>query len=584
MKNKAKIALHSAILALNAITADDLKKLSPVECALMLNALPFIPRLAHVRQRLARHLQPGLSVSFILHSNAHEVFLVLTTLWQYRPAYVTGEHLAVTLRRLIAAEHVVGGPYYFKNTDTILVNAQIAIFMRLVAKPLPNVDAFLARVVGQNQLDNLPMGQIWLLAQANIMPQLVPYIRSRWMRESWQTPLGLATALVALEGNLSTHQVKHALTALCNQQRSGFWEDRSVVLAEQKAKLITTAIVAGVLARYQPPAKNNSESSLRTRQQMITKAACQTFASATEPLRSTALDLVAQVGAADKNFEITQLSLLFAKALKSPDSLTDKQHKELGLASLFGWMAYTVYDDFLDYQGQPAKLPVANIAMRASVECFREALPTHAFVRYVAKVFSDMDQANAWEVDYCRFVVEDDEVIIGGLPQYRRRTVLASRSFAHTLAPMAVLRHGMRGNTSHMRRIKMAFTHYLIARQLCDDLHDWADDIKTGQASYVVTAILRDMHVKPGTYMLADLLPAMHKSFRRVVLPKVCRCILRHVAVSRREFQKSELLRRHNGLYALLDNLESTAKYSLDMQVKSFEFYKTYKTIKLNKR
>jgi hypothetical protein len=306
------------------------------------------------------------------------------------------------------------------------------------------------------------------------------------------------------------------------------------------------------------------------------EAARQALASHTEPLRSSAIDIVAHVGSADKNFEITQLAILFADALKTPSALTDQQYTKLGLASLFGWIAYTIYDDFMDGAGQPEKLPVANIAMRASVEYFRAALPRHtSFAHYASKAFSVMDEANAWEIEHCRFIVHGEEVTIGKLPKYGQRGILAKRSFAHTLAPMAVLWQARTGSTHH---IKAAFTHYLVARQLSDDLHDWVDDMKTGQASYVVTTILRDIRVKPGVHKLSDLFPTMQKSFRRTVLPKICEYILQHAALSRQEFQKSGLLHTDNNLYALLDRLEMVARYSLDMRAKSLTFYEASKS------
>ena len=581
--NQLAASLAEAIHALDAIADDDFQELSLIDCARIVYALPPTPELARIRGRLACRLQRQLSASWVEQGNAYEVFSVLIALWQYQPVYVTGEHLAATLRRLIAAERAVGGPYYFENADAIPVNAQIAIFMRLVAKPLPNVDAFLAQAVADGRFGGTRSSRadlIYLLAQAAATPKLIDYVKDHWTRKSWQTPLRIATALTLLHRSAPPPLVHHALAVLCDQQRNGLWEDCALTAtAGQSTTFVTTAIVIGVLTRHQPQARTTTIR-FRKRQKTIISAACRTFAHYAEPLRSSAIDTVTHVGSADKDFEITQLSILFADALKTPTTLTERQHTKLGLASLFGWVAYTIYDDFLDSAGTPAKLPVANIAMRTSMDYFRSALPAHAaFVRYAADSFSMMDEANAWEVEHCRFAVHGKEVTIGELPRYGQRTILATRSYAHTLAPMATLwerAYSSRPiNTCH---IKTAFTHYLIARQLSDDLHDWAEDIEAGQASYVVAAILRDMRVKPGVYRLSDLLPAMQKSFRRTVLPKVCEHILRHAALSRQEFQKSGLLHTDNNLYALLDRLEVVAQYSLDMRNKSFTFYEASKT------
>lgn len=580
MKHKQlSVSLTEALHALSTISEGEIQQLSLADCARMISTLPPEPKIARVRAQLANRLQRQLSTSWIEKGNAYEVFSVLVALWQYQRSYVTGEHLAATLRRLIAAERAIGGPYYFKDTDIVSANALIAIFMRLVAKPLPNVTTFLEHAIDDSQLNRTAL--IYLLAHANITSKLVPYVRNHWTHESWQTPLAIATALTVLEKSAPPHYVDRALSVLYAQQHNGLWEDCRLLSPRPGSKFVTTAIIVGVLTTYQPSDKV-TVSRFRKRQQVILGAASQTFDAYTNPLRSTAIDLVAKVGSADKNFEITQLSVLFANALRVPDALTDQQHAKLGLASLFGWIAYTVYDDFLDGAGRPARLPVANIAMRTSIEYFRVALPAHTtFVRYAHNAFSIMDEANAWEVGHCRFVVRGQEIVIGELPKYGQRTMLAKRSFAHSLAPMAALWEQAGASTAvNTRHIKAAFTHYLIARQLVDDLYDWVDDIKTGQASYVVTAILRDIRVRPGAYRLDDLLPLMQQSFKHVVLPKVCQYILQHVASSRQEFQRSDLLYPDSGFYALLDRLEMTAQHSLDARAKNLTFYEATKTIK----
>lgn len=583
--NYVEQSLTMAFRALSTITKDDLQDLSVVECARMLYTLPPVPELAVVRRRLAYRLQRQLSASWVEQGHAYEVFSVLIALWKYQPASVTGEHLARVLRRLIDAELAVGGPYYFNNVDVIATNAQIAIFMRLVAKPLPNVDAFLTQIVNSSQFGDTDLHRaalIYVLAQATATPKLASYVSGHLTDRLWQAPLGIAIVLSVFRGVAHTKSIHRAMTVLCSQQHNGWWEDTAVATStQQNTKLVTTAIVIGALVTHQPRTET-TVSAFRKRQQLIASAACQTFITYKEPLRSLAVQSVAKVIAADKNFEITQLSLLFAEALKVPDTLTEQQHTKLGLASLFGWIAYTIYDDFLDGEGQPAKLPVANIAMRASVDYFRAALPAHKeFVRHVSKAFCKMDEANAWEVRHCRFGMCNQAIVIGELPKYGRRTILAARSFAHALAPMAVLWHsGQTSKTASQHHMKAAFTHYLIARQLSDDLHDWSDDIKTGQVSFVVAAILRDMHAMPGVYELTTLLPTMQKSFRRTVLPKVCRYILRHVAIARQEFQKSELLQTDNNLYKLLDKLELTAVHALDRHAKSLAFYRASKTMR----
>ena len=274
-----------------------------------------------------------------------------------------------------------------------------------------------------------------------------------------------------------------------------------------------------------------------------------------------------KVCGSDKNFEITLLPHFFAQALKDPVSLTSQQYTMLGLANVCAWIAYTIYDDFLDCKGKPTHLPIANTALRASLSCFRALSAQDTIQRYVAGIFKAMDEANSWEVNYCRFAVQAERVTITDLPYYRTGAMLAARSFAHALAPMVILAQTSHGSP-RARYIESGFRHYLIAWQLDDDMRDWQEDMQAGQASYVVTAILRDMRMKPGEYSLHALLSTMQKYFRLTTMPKVSWRILRHIDMSRRAFAKSQLLRPSNDIYALLDGIEQSVDHSLDKRAK----------------
>ncbi len=559
--------LTKAIQALSIVQKNQLKKLSISDAALTLNALSALPELTNIKKYVAERLRAQLTIDWLKQGRPDEVFATLAALWRYDSSHVTGDHLAAALQRLIAAELVVGGPYHFEQPVVVAAHIQIALFMRLVAKPLPNVEAFLARIYRSrfNDLHNDDIRLVYIYSQIGEAAGLSTYVERYHMEPTWQHPIGIATTLMVLKDLLPARRKQQLMLTLCQQQNN-------CGVVPDQLDITTTAIVVNMLAQHQPPKKTALD--LLTHQQSVMTAAHTMFASLAEPLRTSALSALKDITAADAHFEITSLSLLFARALKVPDTLTPGQHKNLGLASLYGWIAYTIYDDFLDDEGCPAQLPVANVAMRASLDCFRAALPNHdIFLRYIAHIFSTMDEANAWEVHHCRFAIVGARITITELPRYRGRLILASRSFAHALPPLAVLEKHLPGNIKR-RHIKTAFTHYLIARQLSDDLRDWKDDLQKGQASYVVTTILRDTHIKPGTYNVATLTAAMQTCCRRTTLPKTCRYILQHITTSRDGFRKSQCLQEHNDFYALLDRLERAANETLDTHGKGIAFYK----------
>jgi len=564
-----KTILAKAVRPLSIALERDAQHIGLLDCAIILGALPDISEFSIVRGQLADRLRDQLTPEWIVNGDdAYEVFSVLVALWRYNAAWVSGEHLAAAVERLVKNEVAAGGPYYSQGQVSIAANLQIAIFLRLVAKPLPNVDAFLKAAITSHHLDDPKLAEtdiIYLLDRAFGDAELAQYVKGSWRQTDWQTPAHQAVALAVLKDNMEPSDIKNTVQALSDQQQSdGFWAGES-----SDSSFVTTAFIVEILTRLTQAKPKESAFDLRHRQRSVALAARKMFDTYAEPLRSSAFTAVNEICIADSNFEITLLPHFFAEALKSSVQIADHKRAQLGLASLYVWMAYTIYDDFLDGEGEPDKLPVANIAMRASLDCFRLALPAKDFQRYVAHVFSGMDETNAWEVNHCRFMICGETITITQLPNYNQCIALATRSLAHALGPMALL---MTQSTKNIRRIESAFRHYLIARQLNDDLHDWLKDIQSGQISYVVAAILRDLKVKPGTYVFEMLVPAMQKCFRQKTMMQVCRQIRRHTAASKRDFIKSDLLRPVNSIYALLDGLELSVQDSLDQQAKAQAF------------
>jgi hypothetical protein len=309
---------------------------------------------------------------------------------------------------------------------------------------------------------------------------------------------------------------------------------------------------------------------IQDRHQKVAEAAKRRFDDFDEPLKTSASEVIDKVCLIDKRSEITLLAYRFARALAGEVYLDDRQYTLLGVANVYVWASYTIYDDFLDDEGDPAKLPAANCTMRSSIDCLEDALPDDGnFHHYVAEVFNKMDEANAWEIENCRFSVEGDSITIGRLPKYGKCAFLAQRSFAHILGPMAVLERYSRGTCAKKRSIESAFRHYLIARQMSDDMHDWYDDMQAGQISYVVAAILRDLQIQPGVYRLSELLPSMQKQFRRSTMKHVCKTALCHASKAREGLKKAEVRQIPGGVHSILNGLEATLRHTLDKHAKA---------------
>lgn len=577
MKNNVlEQAFVMGTAALGDISEKEVQQLSLTDCTFMLTALPDTEPLSGVRVLLAEKLRDWLSTVRIAQDDAFSVYAVLTALWKYDPTYVSGDWFAAAIHRLVQSEAAEGGPYYTGDTIAVAANVQISIFIGLVAKPLPNMQRFLETVVASRRFDETELTSsalVYLLATACDCAELARSVEGNWRYAHWQTPWRQAVALAVLKDRIPRAEIEQTLLAVCSEQEpNGLWKGEPLVRGARPnrySSVVTTALIIRALYDHVHALNNVIPIRRQQKRQVVARAAAQVFKVHAEPLRSAALTAADRICSADNNFEITLLPRLFAKALDPPKHFTNAQYTMLGLANVCVWVAYSIYDDFIDDEGKPADLPVANVAMRASMDCFKAVLPEDVrFHKYVSEVFDGMDGANSWEVGHCRFAIHNGRIGITELPRYGKRTILAARAFAHALTPMAILAL-YSASESKRSLIEIAFRHYLIARQLNDDLHDWVKDMQAGQASYVVTAILRDMHVRHDGYNLDALLSDMRRCFRRTTMPKVCQCMLRHIALSKQYFTQSQLMHPTNDIYLLLDNLELSARHAMDKRAKS---------------
>lgn len=497
-----------------ALTRRRLDQLSPIDAAIVLQVLPAHPATLPARSRLAAQMQKLSTPQWIRNGALGEVFAAHTALFVYSPTTCSNTTLALLIERLLLAESAVGGPYRQGVVVDASANAHIAAFARTVAKPLPRVEQY----VKSNRR------ALSMLAFVALKGRPLP------------TRRGLLYTALAVLANPGAADVR--LVALCKaQHKDNLWHGEPGVI-------LTSAVVLAALAAYQEYMAAAAEQNARLDvAECARQALC---AHAPEPLRSQLLASATRVCSSGSGREIMLLPLFFAPADKRKTSC------RLGAANVCGWIAYTIYDDIIDGDAVASRmLPVANVTMRASMSLLTEYLP-HP---YVARVFSAMDAASAWELQHCRFAVQGGTIHVGALPRYRTGSVLAARSFAHALGPLAF------AESRHAAHTAAAFRHYLISRQLHDDLSDWRHDLSRGHISFVVVALLRAMRVRPGDYVLSELMTRAEHLFKRRIAADVCRLIMRHTQTARRQLSRSVGV--PPGMDTLLGTLEAAAQRSL---------------------
>lgn len=583
--------------------------------ALILTALAHIEVAVEVRDKLAAWLigQKNADWSFNYWAQGaqersmrpypndlDDTCCALIGLYLHDPKLIDSSCLASVVRLLIATEQEAGGPYktwlvpktspkIWQDVD-LAVNVNVAYLLWLVAEPLPHLYELMEQAIlnkiYQSSYYPIELLIMYYLARAYRGPAAAELGKQILQLQSdghWATPGQTALALSAMR-ELGVRESSTAVDYLLSHQKiDGSWPAEPLWLDEIQgghnmyagSSALTTALVLQALNTPQKILSPPKTRDLAVRQ--IAAKARRRLRQLDKPLRQQSLAMLESILQSTSAPEIVHLPQFFSASLAQTPWLPKVFYDRLSLANIFGWMAYTIYDDFLDDEGEPGKLSIANLAMRESLAQFAQALPQAEFQAKVWRTFDRIDAANAWEVANCRFEIDGKTLHIAKVPHYKSVLFLAERSVGHVLTPLAVLvASGLQLEDPRVQWFEKGFCHYLAARQLHDDLHDWQQDFTNGQASYVVAYLLKKVGGVAGRQSQSQQQSRMERHFWHAGLPKLCKTLSRQLVLSRRAFKKSTLLKSNSPLHSLLDKLEATIKHTLEEQQKAQEFLRVY--------
>lgn len=461
--------------------------------------------------------------TWIERDTLYDVTVRLLALHLHDAHLLDGAMLATFTKRLVAAERAVGGPYKAATIDEeIMANAVIAQLFRALQAPLKNVELFIEAAAPTKRfiLDNPE--KTWPL----VWPTKLPGVPMR--------------------------------------------ADEFVRVASLPASLHSIISSPNVYTP-QPPTSTLSSIATEVRSELQLLAPY---------LRSDAELIWRSITRADKRHEISRINHSFITSLREP--LDSNIADVLDKANFYVWMAYSLYDDIIDQDSTGRELPFANTAHRVALKTYHSAAHSRSCNQRIDRCFDEMDAANAWELHNCRFTIKDDEIIIGTLPAYRLGRVLFKRAGAHTLGPLITLDSLPSLTAKKYRALDEGLVHYVIARQLSDDIHDFKSDFSRGQISYVVAYLLRKLHIKPGTYILRELIDQMSNYFWKKGVYEINELITRELRWSRECFERSGLLQTGSAFYDMtLKPLEVSVHASESVINNQKQFLESYAQKKL---
>ena len=138
----------------------------------------------------------------------------------------------------------------------------------------------------------------------------------------------------------------------------------------------------------------------------------------------------------------------------------------------------------------------------------------------------------------------------------------------------------MHGHGLRSKKVQSAldfFRHYLTARQLNDDVHDWQDDLEAGRitpATDLIFEIWRKRYPRVKIINLGESLPQLREIFWEDAIPALCAKIISHSDTATGHLRNLSLL-EPDYFIALVERQKSAAEKALKERAFVKEFTNT---------
>jgi hypothetical protein len=542
-----------------------------------------------------------------------DTFTALAALHQYNKKLIDGQALSCIMKTLTALETREGGPYRtwvvgndapkkWKDVD-LPVNAIIGYFLALLDVTLPNIERFIGDAIIRQKLESpyyphishalYCISRLCKVGRQEFHRQDLVRLLAKKNLGDRSDPLEAAMA-IATASNLDVagYKAEAGIALISKTVKKDGWRAYPFcidpALGQKRtnagASALTAAFCVEALVAYAAiphRAKINSDKDKKghaTVHRHIQNLAREATLEGTGELRAVAKHIISKT----VDERITAPPFELKKILRTKRKFIPMDIVEqLSLGSLYGWMAYTIYDDLLDDDGDPLLLSCANFFMRKLHDIYYELDKSVPGARELFDSATDeMDAANTWEQIHCR-IPPGDNRIPRTLPRFGTYDRLASKSIGHAMGPLAVaLTLGQRKNSKEYKNILKFFRRYLVARQLNDDAHDWSEDLLRGQIVSVGAAVLAQFQKKfpteSRTGQITDLMPKLQEMFWGDVMVDISKEISRHTDAARKIRESSALLSGSGFMESALAALEAAGEKAVLERDRAIDFARNY--------
>ena len=544
-----------------------------------------------------------------------DTFVALSALRECNPALVDGRVLAHAVQALIATEVKPGGPYrtwlasgdhWASMKPDIAVNANINNFLASLDVALPGLDSFLGEAIEGGRVTSpyypgaIPVAHFLgrSYGGAHGIKLLEIILDERLTNGLWMNDLESAMAISAICSIGFVDSVaESSMRAFMDKVVAGAWAPhpfctdlvRDGMRQYAGSRALTAAFAIEAAARWAAARRSD-----------VCSIGDQRSGYAWESEGARILGAIKEMAVRDclglpafikdsvsvqidsvRDSEIVLVPYRAYAALGSSPFVGHYILERLALANFYGWMAYAIYDRCLDDDMDgTAMLPVANVLLRKTTQLYRElGRNISGFTNWCAALMDGVDEANAVEFAQCRLVRHGDILTRPNPMPVGMMRRAGRKSLAHALPAVGVyLLVGDRA-ISKARTLISFFLHYLIARQLHDDAHDWEDDLKRGALTGVGAQILDAWRRgDKGNINLAKDMPELRNIFGHDCVPTIMETIVAQTGKARRALAHVPEISHPEALTSILNPLDSAAFGVANNRKIALEFVAAYST------
>ena len=170
----------------------------------------------------------------------------------------------------------------------------------------------------------------------------------------------------------------------------------------------------------------------------------------------------------------------------SPDKL-----QELNKAQLFLWRALNIYDDFLDNEGIPANLPLANNYFRLFLKTIYQEKVLKNYLDIIEQILEDLEKANLEEIKREKIIIKNHIILPkNNIIYFSNLESLSKKSLSLAILPLTVYLYNNNCKIKEINNFLDFFRSALSAKQLADDLRDWYSDLINKKMTPATEALL----------------------------------------------------------------------------------------------